>query len=188
MSDVLQERTLSNRELIERFEADMLDSFHHADHVRLAFAYLSEFPVLQALERFSTGLQRYAAARGKSQLYHETITYAYFFLMRERMARSADADWDEFARVNPDLLVWKNGILARYYREETLQSDLARRVFLLPDKCGCAGIGAVRQRKRAKRAMVASQKRDASRGSPRSFAAQKSLAQDDNVDCNNWPT
>lgn len=135
MSDVLQERTLSNRELIDQFEADSLDSFHHTDHVRLAFAYLSEFPVLQALERFSTALRRYAATRGKSQLYHETITYAYFFLIRERMARSASADWDEFRRGNPDLLVWKNGILSHYYREETLQSDLVRRVFVLPDKC-----------------------------------------------------
>ena len=36
---------------------------------------------------------------------------------------------------NPDLLVWKDGILSRYYREATLKSDLARRVFVLPDKC-----------------------------------------------------
>jgi hypothetical protein len=125
---------MTNRELIEQFEAGTVDSFHHADHVRLAFAYLSECSVLRALERFSAALRRYAAARGKSQLYHETITYAYFFLIRERMARSTPSDWDEFARHNPDLLVWKGGVLARYYHETTLQSDLAREVFLLPDK------------------------------------------------------
>lgn len=128
---------MTDHELIERFEADAVpdDSFHHADHVRLSFAYLSEYPVLQALERFSTALRRYAAARGKAQLYHETITHAYFFLIRERMARSAAADWDEFSRGNPDLLVWKGGILKRYYQESTLESDLARHVFLFPDKC-----------------------------------------------------
>jgi hypothetical protein len=127
--------------LIQTFEADALpsDSFHHADHVRLAFAYLSQYPPLQALEKFSAALQRYAAARGKSQLYHETITYAYFFLIRERMARSGIVEWDEFARRNPDLLVWKNGILTRYYQEATLQSDQARTVFLFPDKCCCTG-------------------------------------------------
>jgi hypothetical protein len=37
-------------------------------------------------------------------------------------------------RRNPDLLVWKNGILTRYYEESTLESDLARTVFLFPDK------------------------------------------------------
>jgi hypothetical protein len=129
---------MSNEELILRFETDTLPehSFHHADHVRLAFAYLSLYPVLQALDRFCCALKRFAAARGKSQLYNETITHAYFFLIRERMARSASADWDEFASRNPDLLTWKNGILTRYYNQDTLQSDLARAVFLFPDKRG----------------------------------------------------
>ena len=128
---------MNNEELILRFEADALpeNSFHHSDHVRLAFAYLSEFPPLQALEKFATALQRFAAARGKSQLYHETITHAYFFLIRERMARSGAVDWDEFAHRNPDLFAWKDGILSRYYQEATLQSDLARTIFLFPDKC-----------------------------------------------------
>ena len=127
---------MTNRELIDGFESDALpgDSFHHADHVRLAFAYLSEYPVLKALEKFAGALHRYAAARGKPQLYHETVTHAYFFLIRERMACVPTADWDDFARHNPDLLVWKGGILSRYYRDATLQSDLARTVFLFPDK------------------------------------------------------
>ena len=128
---------MTNRELICHFEADDSpeEPFHHSDHVRLAFAYLSEYPVLQALERFTNALKRYAAARGRSQLYHETITHAYFFLIRERMARSAGADWDDFARANPDLFLWTNGILSRYYTNAILQSDLARKVFLFPDKC-----------------------------------------------------
>ena len=95
----------------------LADSFHHADHVRLAFAYLCEYPVLEALEKFSSALKRFAAARGKTQLYNETITCAYFFLIRERMARSAGASWEEFARQNADLLTWKDGILNRYYHE-----------------------------------------------------------------------
>ncbi len=128
---------MGNEELIAKFESDEAAemSFHHADHVRLAFAYLSRYPPLQALENFSAALQRFARARGKPQLYHETITYAYFFLIREGMARSGP-EWSEFARANPDLLVWKSGILTRYYREETLKSELARSVFLFPDKHG----------------------------------------------------
>ena len=127
---------MTDEELILRFESDAVpdDSFHHADHVRLAFAYLRQCPVLRALERFAAALKRFANARGKSQLYHETITCAYFFLIRERMARGAGAEWEEFAQQNPDLLIWKDGILSRYYHEATLKSDLARTVFLLPDK------------------------------------------------------
>jgi hypothetical protein len=132
---------MTNHEFIRGFESATLppDSFHHADHVHLAFAYLSQYSPLEALDKFSAALKRYATARGKSQLYHETITHAYLFLIRERMARASDLNspalgWDEFARRNSDLLVWKNGVLTRYYHEATLQSDLARTVFLFPDK------------------------------------------------------
>ena len=125
---------MSNEEVIHHFEAGAVDSFHHADHVRLAFAYLSEYPALPALEKFAGALKRFAASRGKAQLYHETITHAYFFLIRERMARRPQDDWDAFALHNPDLLTWKDGILSRYYEQATLQSDLARTVFLFPDK------------------------------------------------------
>jgi DNA-binding Lrp family transcriptional regulator len=131
-------KKMTNEEIIRRFEADLVpeDSFHHADHVHLAFGYLSQYPPLEALERFCTALKRFATARGKPGRYHETITHAYFFLIRERMVRCAAADWDDFARANSDLLAWKNGILTRYYQESTLQSELARSVFLFPDKCG----------------------------------------------------
>jgi hypothetical protein len=127
---------MTTTEFIRSFEADAIraDSFHHADHVRLAFAYLTEHAPLAALQKFSAALKRFAEARGKPGLYHETITHAYFFLIRERMARTAGAGWEEFAAHNPDLLQWKNGILGRYYRPETLQSDLARSIFVFPDK------------------------------------------------------
>lgn len=128
---------MTNEELILQFESNAVpdDAFHHADHVRLAFAYLCRYPVLQALDRFATALKRFAEAGGKSQLYHETITYSYFFLIRERMARCDAVEWEDFACRNPDLLIWKDGILTRYYRESTLKSDLARNVFVFPDKC-----------------------------------------------------
>lgn len=127
---------MSNAQFIRAFESDVdqASSFHHADHVRLAFAYLTEYPVLQALERFSNALRRFAEARGKTQLYNETITCAYFFLIHERMARSSNMNWEEFARRNPDLFLWKGGVLDHYYAAGTLNSELARMVFVLPDK------------------------------------------------------
>jgi hypothetical protein len=90
------------------------------------------------LQRFSDALRRFATAQGKPHLYHETITWAYLFLIRERMVRAElPQTWEEFAAANPDLLTWEKGksdILARYYEPETLASAAARAVFLLPDK------------------------------------------------------
>jgi hypothetical protein len=102
----------------------------------VAFLYLCSYPALQALERFSASLTRFAIANAQPQLYHETITWAFMLLIRERMARSGQSQsWPEFAAANPDLLTWKNNVLKRYYRDETLASDLAKRTFLFPDKC-----------------------------------------------------
>ena len=37
----------------------------------------------------------------------------------------------------PDLLAWKPSALDRLYTPETLASDRARRVFVMPDRPGC---------------------------------------------------
>ena len=128
---------MTDQEFIDCFESGSVpeSGFHHMDHVRVAFAYLRTYAPLEALLKFSKALKRFATSHGKTHLYNETITCAYFFLICERMARQAAAiDWEEFARLNPDLLTWKNGILTHYYKDATLKSELARRTFILPDK------------------------------------------------------
>jgi len=107
--------------------------FHHADHIRLAWIYLREHPLIEAIDRFTTSLKRFAAHHGVPEKYHETITWAYLLLIHERLQRGgASATWDEFRTANADLLAWKPSILERYYATATLQSDVARRVFVLP--------------------------------------------------------
>jgi len=98
---------MTNEEIIKEFEEGRApgESFHHADHIRIAFAFLSQFSVLEALQKFCAALQRFAAAQGKPHLYHETITWAYLFLIREPMLRANHSQtWEEFAAANPDLL------------------------------------------------------------------------------------
>lgn len=122
-------------EFIASFEDCALanESFRHRDHVRMAFLYLCRYPALEAVERFSTALARFAAAKGKPSLYNETITWAFLFVIRERMARvTGPQSWEDFAARNPDLL--SRDLPKKYYREETLASELARRTFLFPDR------------------------------------------------------
>ena len=128
---------MTDDEFMARFEDGSLasDAFHHADHVKMAFLYLCRHPALEALERFSSALGSFAEAMGKPGLYHETITWAFLLLIRERMARAGcEQTWTEFAASNGDLLDWKNNVLKKYYRGETLSSGLARNTFLFPDK------------------------------------------------------
>jgi len=128
---------MTDHELLTGFEDCTLanEAFHHEEHMRVAFMYLSRYPVLQALERFSSTLRRFADAHGKTMLYNETVTWAYILLIRERMARMGDpAGWLAFRAENPDLFDRKRDILEKYYLPETLQSELAKRTFLLPDR------------------------------------------------------
>ncbi len=128
---------MTDTDFLASFEAGTLDpaDFHHRDHVRAAWLCLHGADALPALMRFAGGLRRFAAAAGEPGLYHETVTWAFVLLIRERMARGpADEAFEDFALRSPDLLAWNPSVLARYYREDTLASDLARAVFLLPDR------------------------------------------------------
>lgn len=125
--------TPADADFVRDFEAGRVASFHHRDHVRLAWAYLEREPPARALLCFAAALQAFAASRGKPELYHETITWAFLLLIQERRARGAEPTFEAFADANPDLLAWQPSILDRYYRRETLASELARRVFLMPD-------------------------------------------------------
>lgn len=127
---------MNESEWMEQFESCTLpsDSFHHADHVKMAFLYLQKYPPLEALARFSAALTRFAIANGKPNLYNETITWAFLLLTRERIARaSSPQTWAEFSETNADLLRWNDSVLKEYYRPETLASELAKTVFLFPD-------------------------------------------------------
>lgn len=128
---------LTDATFLEAFEAGTLapGAFHHRDHVRAAWLLLRQAPPVEAMARLATALRRFAGRAGRPGLYHETVTWAYLFLIHERMARGPSGDgFAAFAERNGDLFAWRPSILDRYYRPETLQSDLARRVFLLPDR------------------------------------------------------
>ena len=128
---------MNDNEFVAAFENCTLpaESFRHADHVKVGFLYLSRYPVLEAIRHFSASLTRFATAIGKPNLYNETITWSYLLLIRERLARAGRPQtWAEFAAANADLLDWSSNILKRYYREETLRSELARSIFVFPDR------------------------------------------------------
>lgn len=126
---------MTDRELMDAWESCTLDPalVTHRQHVRVAWICLLEATLVDALSRFVASLRRFAANAGSPGLYHETITFAFLFLIHGRMQNGSTATFDEFADANLDLFE-KPSILERYYKPETLASDLARRTFLMPDR------------------------------------------------------
>jgi hypothetical protein len=128
---------MTDEELIAAFERGIAPEagFHHAQHVRVAWCYLRRYELAEALGRFTSALRAFAAANGNPGLYHETVTVAFVLLIAERVAAPDGAhDWTGFAQRNSDLLAWKPSVLDRYYTEQTLWSERARRGFVMPDR------------------------------------------------------
>jgi len=125
---------MNDEEFRRAFLERRLQAFHHRDHVRLAWTYLREDSSLRGLDRFVHELRRFALDAGKPELYHETLTWGFLLLVRERMALGPEADFESFAGANADLMSWKPSVLERYYRPETLASPRARQTFVMPDR------------------------------------------------------
>ncbi len=125
---------MSDQEFLEAFERLEIAHLCHADHVRLAWLCLQGPRFSAGAERFCRQLGRYVRHQGAEAKYHETITWFYLVTLFARIQTGPPAgSWSGFARDNPDLLDPGLGVLRRRYADSTLQTPLARRVFLLPD-------------------------------------------------------
>jgi hypothetical protein len=144
---------MENEELVTAFETRTLkpEAFPHREHVRVAWILLRHHPLADAGARFCGGLRALASSAGKPERYHETVTWAYLLLINDRIARldgqatggnghdaapveDSDAGWMHFAEANADMLSDGRGLLERWYRRDTLDSALARRTFVWPDR------------------------------------------------------
>ena len=106
-------------------------TFHHADHVRMAFEILTRHTnFVEAAAAYSSSLRKIAARAGNASAYHETITLGFLALVGERMAEAGYANFEHFAVANTDLL--EKDALERWYDRAQLRSALARRTFVLP--------------------------------------------------------
>jgi hypothetical protein len=128
---------LTDDELVAAFETARLgkSEFHHREHVRAAFVYLSRHSDLaEAAVRFRRALRHFAAAHGVPDRYHETVTWAYLALINERMRAASCADSAELLRRCPELLDGR-ALLARHYDVDALlRSGHARELFVLPER------------------------------------------------------
>ena len=125
--------TTDTKALARAFEDRSLDpaAFRHRDHVAVACQLLRQHDFLEASARYGAHLQAIASKAGVPQKFNTTVTLAFLSLIAERMATCQHEDFDDFAARNPDLL--SKDLLLSWYPPERLSSDLARKVFLMPD-------------------------------------------------------
>lgn len=118
---------------LERFLAGEIppQDFRHADHVRAGYELLARHDFLDAAAIYCRMLKEMTARIGKPNAFHLTVTLAFLSLIAERSEAGTHADFEDFARANPDLM--NKSLLARWYRPERLNGVAARHNFVLPD-------------------------------------------------------
>jgi hypothetical protein len=109
------------------------DAFDHRAHVRLAYVYLAENDVDNALLLMRNALQAFIAHNGiRPSKYHETLTRAWILAANHFMATSPAAESAQtFIANNPRLLDSK--IMMTHYSAEVLFSPEARAHFVEPN-------------------------------------------------------
>jgi hypothetical protein len=120
-------------DVVERFESCALGpgAFGHREHLLVAWTYLRDAPFEDAAQRFARNLKRFASHHGAARKYHATITWAFLALLAEAMDESPSLDFDALVAMHPNLLDARAQLAALYDRE-TLESERARRIPLLP--------------------------------------------------------
>jgi len=123
---------MTDVELTRALERGEVKDFHHASHLHVAWVYLTESSsVQQAARKMRNTLRRFAAAAGKPEKYHETITLFWVHLLSRAQAAGRAERLEDIVHANPQLLE-KNFPLA-YYSTQRLFSDEARVSWMEPD-------------------------------------------------------
>ena len=137
---------------IDNFEAGDIDPerFDHRSHIYVAWLYIQQFELADAIGRFDAALRRLVTKLGAQSKYHATLTWFFLLLIAQRS--DAGETWADFCAKNSDLTTNSKDVLSLYYSEELLFSDSARKRFMLPNKLlhsrfdsGCSDVTARRQ-------------------------------------------
>ncbi len=107
---------MDDLEFLTKFEAGSwpFDQWHHREHIKLAYLYLSQFPFEQAIEKMRMGVKSYTAANhvpeSPTSGYHETITLTWMHLVHLTLCEfgpreTADAFVDTHTRER-----WSNSV------------------------------------------------------------------------------
>ncbi len=123
----------STAQLLQSFEAGDLDpaAFRHLDHIAVAYEMLLQNNFIDASQKYAAGIRSLAEKAGAPGKFNTTITLAFLSLIAERMESNAHRNYDDFIARNPDLTA--RDVLTKHYSPDRLNSDSARKIFLMPD-------------------------------------------------------
>jgi hypothetical protein len=125
---------LNDDEFVRGFEECTLQpgTFHHADHLRLAWLYVQRYGASGAEARLLEGIRRMAQHAGAPQKFLYTATVAWARLVAAAQKDGpAERSFSEWVALHPELL--NRDLLAKYYSAGRLETAKARSGWVEPD-------------------------------------------------------
>jgi hypothetical protein len=123
---------------LAKFEACRwpLEQWHHPQHIKLAYLYLSRYPFDAAMDCVRERIKAHNAAHHLPDLptsgYHETMTQAWMRLVELTLCEYGPAETgDRFFELNPQLSQKK--VLRLFYSRDVFMSPRAKIEFVEPD-------------------------------------------------------
>jgi transketolase len=131
-------RPISDEDFLAQFESTAwpLETWHHRQHIKVAYLYLRKYPFSQALARIREKIKAFNAAKKVPESltggYHDTMTQAWMHLVYFTLCEYGTAtDADAFYEQHPQL--WGMKALRFYYTKERFLTHEAKTQFVTPD-------------------------------------------------------
>jgi hypothetical protein len=125
---------MSDDEFVAAFLGGRLPptSFHHRDHLRLAWCLIRRSGLDPALATMASAIRHFATAHGQAEKYHETLTRFWVRIVGyASAARPELATFDAFLAAFPLLL--DKDLPYRHWSRAAMQSPAARAGWVAPD-------------------------------------------------------
>jgi hypothetical protein len=129
---------MSDDELLRQFEDCTFPSVQwvHRAHLKVAYLYLTRYPLAVAVQKMRSGIRVYNAAHNvpdePTRGYHETMTVAWMRIIDVTVRIYGRANSaDEFLNGQPQL--WEKKNLRLFYSPKLMMSPRAKQEFIEPD-------------------------------------------------------
>jgi N-formylglutamate deformylase len=107
------------------------ESFHHRDHLRLAWIEIRRLGPEHATEFITHGIRRFAAGQGAEARYNDTMTRFWLWAVNHAIGRHPDLAFEALLESEPHLL--DKSLPFKHWSRETINRPEAKASWTEPD-------------------------------------------------------
>jgi len=126
---------LNDTDFVEQFANITLppDLFNHEAHLRLAYLYITNYGIEEAIDKICIQIPQFAAKHGANDKFNKTVTVAAIKAVKHFMEKSNTKDFQSFITENPRLINNFKDLLGCHYQTDIFTSEKARKEYLEPE-------------------------------------------------------